>query len=83
MKDQWKNILLALSLTVIVILAIFLVRCEMNTNKSVDNFCNCFGPQTNSVGDEKPFYHAEVCYDPQSIVKLYENGYFQDTFAGV
>jgi hypothetical protein len=80
MKREWKDILLLVSLSAVAILTVFLVLCE---KKQKDNFCNCFGPATNSIGDAKPSFKGQVCYDPQKIVKLYEAGYFQDKFAGV
>jgi len=84
MKGEWKDLLLAVSLAATVILAIFLIHCETKTKSaSVDHFCNCFGPGTNSIGDAKPSFRGQVCYNPKKIVKLYEQGAFLPKFAGV
>lgn len=81
-KNGQYHMWMILLLVTILCLNIYILQRLL---KNSESFCNCFAAQYNgSPGnpDEKCYYGG-YCYDKEKITKLYDEGAFEKTFAGV
>ena len=72
-------------LLLLIILGMNVYIVWMLRGKDMESFCNCFAAQYDgSAGNPaEKCYYGGYCYDKEKITKLYDEGVFSKTFAGV
>jgi hypothetical protein len=82
--DKSRHMLTLLLLLTILFINIFIL-VHLTMSKKPESFCNCFAAQYDgSPGNpDVPSYYGGYCYNKEKITKLYDEGAFEKTFAGV
>lgn len=69
----------------LIILAMNVYLVVLLRQKASESFCNCFAAQYDGskADPTQRCYYGGYCYDKEKITKLYDEGVFSKTFAGV
>lgn len=80
-----NNRRLTLTLLILILVINLFLLVHMTMVRHPESFCNCFAAQQDgSAGDpDVKSYYGGYCYNKERITKLYDQGAFEKTFAGV
>lgn len=72
-------------LLLLIVLALNVYTVILLRQKDMESFCNCFAAQYDGspANPAEKSYYGGYCYDKEKITKLYDEGAFSTTFAGV
>jgi len=84
MNSKYSHFWILLLLFVIIGLNTYILM-SLNKKLPEESFCNCFAAQYDGspANPEEKSYYGGYCYDKEKITKLYDEGVFSTTFAGV
>jgi len=92
MSHEVHTYLEILTLVSLFVFSIYIIYSTNALHKKIDNgkdihepLCNCFASQYNGskANPEEKCYYGGYCYDKEKITKLYDEGVFSQTYAGV
>ena len=84
MKEMYANHFWIIFLLLVILAMNVYIVIKLGQQES-EAFCNCFAAQYDgSPGNPaEKCYYGGYCYDKEKITKLYDEGAFSKTFAGV